>query len=97
MLQGHDAWLCPVSSTPAFPHCKPGTPISVDGTDVPYAVAAAGYAIPFNVSGHPVVVLPCGRSAQGMPIGVQVVGHRWGDERLLAVAGALERVAPSKS
>lgn len=57
-------------------------------------MVTAPYTTPFNLSGHPVVVIPAGRSADGLPIGVQVVGHRWRDERLLDVAEALEGVTP---
>lgn len=94
ILAGRDVWLCPVSATPAFPHGTPGAPIPVDGVDVPYTMVTAAYTTPFNLSGHPVVVLPADRSTDGLPIGVQVVGHRWRDERLLDVAEALEIVTP---
>lgn len=94
ILAERDVWLCPVSATPAFRHAKPGAPISVDGTDCPYTMVTAAHTTPFNLSGHPVVVVPAGRSADGLPIGVQVVGQRWRDERLLEVAEALDKVTP---
>jgi aspartyl-tRNA(Asn)/glutamyl-tRNA(Gln) amidotransferase subunit A len=37
---------------------------------------------PFNQTGHPAISVPCGFSAEGLPIGLQLVG-RWHDERLL--------------
>jgi amidase len=40
----------------------------------------------FNLTGHPVVVIPAGRSESGLPIGIQVVGKRWQDRQLLAIA-----------
>jgi amidase len=86
-----DAWLCPVSPGPAFTHRKPGTPIELDGRRSSYFYTLA-YATPFNLSGHPVVVLPAGRSKEGLPIGVQVVGQRWADEQLLDVAGLLDEL-----
>jgi amidase len=53
------------------------------------------YTAPFNVTGSPVVVLPLTHSEEGLPIGVQVVGRRWHDMKLLAVAKRLaERTAP---
>jgi amidase len=41
------------------------------------------------LTGHPVVVLPLARSAEGLPIGVQVVGQRWSEMKLLAIAEQL--------
>jgi amidase len=39
-----------------------------------------------------VVVLPLTRSAEGLPIGLQVIGRRWGEMRLLAIAAQLAKV-----
>ncbi len=39
---------------------------------------------------HPALALPCGRCEQGLPFGLQVIGHLRGDARLLAVGQALE-------
>ena len=52
------------------------------------------YTPPFNVTGQPAMSLPLHTSAQGLPIGVQVVG-RFGDEAtLFRLAGQLERALP---
>jgi amidase len=91
-FESWDALLCPVASGPAFPHCPTGTPIAVDGQMVPYWVAAGAYCMPFNATGHPAVVLPLARSAAGLPIGLQVVGPRWSDARLLGLAARLAMV-----
>jgi amidase len=87
-----DVLFCPVTVGPAFTHCPPRTPIAVDGHTVPYWTAAAAYTSPFNLTGHPAVVLPMARSAEGLPIGLQVVGRRWGDMQLLAIARQLAEV-----
>jgi len=87
-----DAWLCPVTAGPAFAHCKTGQPIEVDGRLVPYFVANMSYTSVFNMTGCPVVVLPAGRSSEGLPIGLQLVGRRWRDMELLAVAEAVAEV-----
>jgi amidase len=89
-LASFDAWLLPVAAIPAFPHMRSGRSLMVDGVTVPYTTAVGSYAAPFNLTGSPAVVLPSGRSADGLPIGVQLVGRRWDDNHLLAVA---ERVA----
>jgi len=87
-----DAWLCPVTVGPAFPHCPTGTPIAVDGHTVPYWLAVMAYTSPFNLTGHPAVVLPVGHSAEGLPIGLQIIGRRWSEMQLLAIAARLALV-----
>jgi amidase len=91
-LADWDALLCPVTMGPAFAHCPAGTPISVDGRTVPYWVALVSYTCPFNVTGHPAVVVPLTRTREGLPIGLQIVGRRWSDMSLLAVAATLAQV-----
>jgi amidase len=91
-LDQHDVWLCPVTVGPAIRHCPVGTRIEVDDRTVPYWMAGLAYTAPFNMTGNPVAVLPLGRSAEGLPIGVQVAGRRWEDLKVLAVAEAIDRV-----
>ena len=87
-LSQWDALLCPVSMTTAFSHCEAGTPLRVDGRDEDYWMVA-GHGALFNYSGHPAIAMPCGLDGDGLPIGVQLVGKRWSELRLLAVAQAL--------
>src|ERR1700686_356090 len=86
-----DVLLCPASMTTAFPHCDPGSPLQVDGKEVSYWTVAAQGAL-FIYSGHPAVVLPSALDRAGLPIGIQLVGKRWGESRLLAVADALATI-----
>ena len=86
-----DVLLCPPSIVTAFPHCEPGTPLRVDGLEVAYWTVSA-YGAPFNYTGHPAIVLPFTRDRDGLPIGIQLVGKRWSESRLLAVAAALAEV-----
>jgi amidase len=87
-----DALLCPVTVSPAIPHVPFGTPIDVDHHKVPYFLAGTAYTCVFNLTGHPVVVLPVARSQDGLPIGVQLVGRRWSEPALLALARKLALV-----
>lgn len=87
-----DALLCPVAMTTAFPHCEPGAPIQVDGKEQSYWMLPA-YGALFNYSGHPALSLPCGQDSDGLPIGLQLVGKRWSESRLLGVAKAIEPLA----
>jgi amidase len=86
-----DVLLCPASMTPAFPHCDPGSPLQVDAQEVSYWTVSAHGAL-FNYTGHPAVVLPYTVDRDGLPIGIQLVGKRWGESRLLAVADALATI-----
>jgi amidase len=79
-----DAFLCPLGISEAFPHSPPRTPIPVDGTPVESRFVDH-YLFPFNLTGSPAVALPAALH-QGLPIGVQLVGKRFGDEALLGVA-----------
>jgi amidase len=81
-----DAFLCPVTVSPAIGHVPFGTPIEVDEHKVPYFIAGTAYTCLFNLTGHPSVVLPLTRSRDGLPIGVQLVGKRWSEPALLALA-----------
>ena len=83
---GWDALICPVTVSPAIGHVPFGTPIDVDQHKVPYFIAGTGYTCPFNLTGNPSVVVPFARSKDGMPIGVQLVGKRWSEPELLALA-----------
>ncbi|MSQ72906.1 MAG: amidase [Betaproteobacteria bacterium] len=91
-IGGWDALLCPVSLGPAVAHIPFGTPIAIDGRDVPYFIAGTGLTSPFNLTGSPVVVLPLARSDDGLPIGVQLVGRRWGEIPLLALAESVAQL-----
>jgi amidase len=86
-----DVLLCPPSMMTAFAHCEPGAPLSVDGQEVSYWMVSAHSTV-FNYTGHPAVVLPYKLDRDGLPIGVQLVGKRWNESRLLAIAKAFSSV-----
>jgi aspartyl-tRNA(Asn)/glutamyl-tRNA(Gln) amidotransferase subunit A len=44
----------------------------------------------FNITGHPAVSLPCGRTKAGLPVGLQLVGRRGGTRELMQLALAVE-------
>ena len=46
---------------------------------------------PFNLTGQPAISIPCGWTAAGLPVGVQLVGRRNQDIDVLQVAHALEQ------
>ncbi|MEO8678114.1 MAG: amidase family protein, partial [Vicinamibacterales bacterium] len=80
--------ICPVAAIPAFKHGERSW--HIDGRSVGY-VEAMRYTQWFNILGNPAVVVPVGHSAEGLPIGVQVVGRPFDDRFVLQAAAAIER------
>jgi Asp-tRNA(Asn)/Glu-tRNA(Gln) amidotransferase A subunit family amidase len=79
--------LSPVAAIPAFRHRERSW--KIDGQTVEY-LDAWSYTEWFNLLGTPAAVVPVAQSAEGLPIGVQISGLPWEEEKVLAVAGALE-------
>ncbi len=82
------ALICPVCSVPAFRHAEREWMIGNKG--VKY-LDAMTYTQWFNILGVPAAVVPVGRSPEGLPIGVQVVGRPYEDEAVLAIAAIVEK------
>jgi Asp-tRNA(Asn)/Glu-tRNA(Gln) amidotransferase A subunit family amidase len=79
--------LCPVCAIPAFRHGERSW--RVEGKDVEY-LDAMRYTQWFNLLGAPAAVVPVGSSPEGLPIGVQIAGRPFEDERVLGIAAAIE-------
>jgi amidase len=79
--------LCLVCAVPAFRHGEREWP--VEGRRVGY-LEAMSYTQWFNLLANPAAVVPVGRSPEGLPIGVQVVGRPWEEGAVLAVAAKIE-------
>ena len=56
----------------------------------------APFSYPFNLTQQPAATLPCGMTADGLPIGLQLVADRYADSRLLSACEALEAELPSQ-
>ncbi|MBI3484046.1 MAG: amidase [Acidobacteria bacterium] len=80
--------LCPVSSGPAFRHGEEGW--TKNGARASF-VDTMRYSQWFNLTGNPAAVVPAGRSPEGLPIGVQVVGRPYEEELVLAIAEKIEQ------
>jgi amidase len=89
-----DLLICPVGTTPAFTHNQRGERwermIPVNGHEQPTTEALfwAGYP---GVVGLPATAIPLGRTAQGLPVGAQIVGPAFSDPLCLRFAQWLER------
>ena len=87
-----DVLLCPPAMMTAFPHCETGASLQVDGQAAVYWQVSAHTAL-FNYTGHPAVVLPYAQDREGLPMGMQLVGKRWHEARLLGMARAIAEVS----
>lgn len=83
LLKGVDILLTPIMHIANFP--------AEDlGPDNSMPLRHTTFTAPFNQSGHPALTICGGFDAQGLPIGIQLVGHRFDDIRLMRLAVRLE-------
>lgn len=86
-MREYPVLLCPVASIPAFRHGERSW--KVEGKTVRY-LDAWSYTEWFNLLGTPALSVPVGKSAEGLPIGVQIVARPWQEELVISVAAELE-------
>jgi aspartyl-tRNA(Asn)/glutamyl-tRNA(Gln) amidotransferase subunit A len=53
------------------------------------------YTVTLNLAGVPGLILPCGVSSNGLPIGIQLIGAHFDEARLLSAGHSLEEVIKS--
>ena len=91
-FERHDVLATPAVAVPPL-RIGQAPPREIEGR----AVGARGwiaFTYPFNITGLPAIVVPAGRTATGLPVGLQLVGRRLDDARLLGAAAAFETAAP---
>ena len=88
-LQSVDALLCPALAIPAPPIGAVTVPVK-GGTEAVRTVMLR-CTQPFNLSGHPAISLPCGNTPAGLPVGLQLVGHKGRTPALVQAALAVEK------
>lgn len=52
------------------------------------------FTYPFNLTGNPAASVPCGWTADGLPLGLQIVGRRFADALVLQASAAFEQARP---
>jgi len=79
-----DVIVCPSIPAPAFRIGeKTEDPLTMYLSDI--------FTVPASLAGLPAISVPSGFSRDGLPLGVQILGPRLGEESVFAAAGALER------
>ena len=95
-FESHDVLLCPAAPVPAFPHDQnpdfAARRLVVDGRELPYMDAGLSWAGLIGMVWLPSTVAPVGRTAQGLPVGMQIVGPHLGDLTTIAFARHVEAV-----
>ncbi len=84
-----DAIAMPVSQVPPFP-ADLEYPTEVAGASMQTYLDWMESCWAISVTGLPAISVPCGFTAQGLPVGIQLVGRRWDDLGLLRLAKAFE-------
>jgi aspartyl-tRNA(Asn)/glutamyl-tRNA(Gln) amidotransferase subunit A len=88
----YDLLLTPTVSCPPFGLNRFG-PEMIDGQPVEgWSWTAATY--PFNLTGQPAATIPCGWTASGLPVGLQIVGRRYDEATVLRASAAFETAYP---
>jgi aspartyl-tRNA(Asn)/glutamyl-tRNA(Gln) amidotransferase subunit A len=94
LFERYDLLITPTLPVLPFDARHIGPPeFADDGSAVPWA-RWTPFTYPFNLSGNPAASVPCGWSAQGLPIGMQVIGPRFDDAGVLQFCAAFEALEP---
>ena len=83
-----DAVLAPGSAIPATMIGQ--SKVSIAGEDVGVRPTLLRTTRPANVTGLPAISFPCGFTQEGLPVGLQLIGPRYSEARLLSIAAAYE-------
>ena len=96
LFERHDVLVSPTVSAPPLPVDQdPNGIVVIDGEPAGTIRGAwYPYTYPMNLTGHPALSMPCGRSTLGLPIGLQLAGGWHDDEFVLGVAALLEARLP---
>jgi aspartyl-tRNA(Asn)/glutamyl-tRNA(Gln) amidotransferase subunit A len=94
LFEDWDLLVCPTIPGPPFA-AEDDLPPEQAERDSPVAWARwTPFTPPFNLSGHPAASVPVGFTPEGLPVGLQVVGPRFADARVLQFCAAVEALLP---
>ncbi len=85
MFETHDLLL-----TPTTPHAAPSVETEYHAQGYDRWADGVPYTLAFNLTGHPAASIPCGLTEEGLPVGLQVVGPKYGERAVLAACAAIE-------
>ncbi|HOQ75939.1 MAG TPA: Asp-tRNA(Asn)/Glu-tRNA(Gln) amidotransferase subunit GatA [Thermoclostridium sp.] len=81
-----DVLIAPTAPNTAFPlNYKGASPVEMYLADI--------CTVPVNIAGIPAISIPCGEDSRGLPIGMQIIGRRFGEATVLQAAHFYEQSA----
>lgn len=89
-MQGYDLLVTPSVAVPAFDIRPPGS-VAMSAEAM---LGWTPFSYPFNLTQQPACTVPCGLTADGLPIGIQFVGPMFRDDIVLRAAAAYEAIRP---
>ena len=90
--QKYDLLLTPMMPVPALPV---GQDLNDPATERHW-IDWSPFSYPFNMTRQPAASIPCGLTRAGLPIGLQIVGPLYADDRVLRAARAFEGTQPDR-
>ncbi|MGI6005210.1 MAG: Asp-tRNA(Asn)/Glu-tRNA(Gln) amidotransferase subunit GatA [Christensenellales bacterium] len=85
---------CDALIAPTAPRTAP--PLGFHSTDLIEMYMADICTVPVNIAGLPSISVPCGKDADGLPVGMQLIGRRFGEADILNLAYFHEQNTPDE-
>ena len=92
LFTDYDLLITPASPIP--PYRTNQIPVKSCDQELDHLLGVWSFTCPFNMTGQPVMTLPCGFSKDQIPMGVQVIGRKHSEEHLLQIASQYEKQYP---
>src|SRR5262249_33513589 len=92
-LERYDLILTPTAPIPPFP-VEVTHPTTINGQPMPTYIDWVLLTYAFTIVGLPAISVPCGFTAAGLPVGLQIAGRWRGEVGVLRAAAAFEAAAP---
>lgn len=92
-MERYELLLTPTMPLPAF-EAGLDRPPRIGTRTLDAGLSWTPFTYPFNITGQPAATVPCGFTADGLPVGLQIVGRRRADLTVLAAAAAFEAAYP---
>lgn len=85
-----DLLLAPVTPDSGLTHAQIDAALAQEDLRIPLQ----RYTTPFNLTGHPSITLPAGRTSDGSPVGLQFISRHFGEDLLLRAGWAYQQATP---